>query len=101
VAIGIFVANPPIGNFQSLLLGNATIAPFNNPAKSIDERAAKTSRWAPRGETGPGEEIKRVRTRPARLRLIARKLFGTLRTEVTPSLRSRLDRNRLRVQRAG
>jgi phosphoserine phosphatase RsbU/P len=25
------------------LLGNATIAPFNNPAKSIDERAAKTS----------------------------------------------------------
>jgi hypothetical protein len=46
VAIGVFVANPPIGHFQSLLLGNATIAPFNNPAKSIDERAAKTSRWA-------------------------------------------------------
>jgi hypothetical protein len=52
VAIGVFVANPPIEHFQSLLLGNATIAPFNNPAKSIDERAAKTSRWAPRGETG-------------------------------------------------
>ena len=49
----------------------------------------------------PWEEIKRVRTRPARLRLIARKLFGTLRTEVTLSLRSRLARNRLRVQRAG
>jgi len=33
--------------------------------------------------------------------LIARELFGTLRTEVTLSLRSRLARNRLRVQRAG
>jgi hypothetical protein len=37
VAVGVFVANPPIGHFQSLLLGNATIAPFNNPAKSIDD----------------------------------------------------------------
>ena len=33
MAIGVFVANPPIGHFQSLLLGNATITPFNNPAK--------------------------------------------------------------------
>jgi hypothetical protein len=44
VAIGVFVANPPIGHFQSLLLGNATIAPFDNPAKSIDELAAKEPR---------------------------------------------------------
>jgi hypothetical protein len=37
VAIGVFVASPPIGHFQSLLLGNATIAPFHNSAKSIDD----------------------------------------------------------------
>jgi hypothetical protein len=44
VAMNVFVSNPPIGHFRSLLLGNATIAPFNNPAKSIAELAAKGPR---------------------------------------------------------
>jgi hypothetical protein len=35
------MTNPPIGHFQSLLSGNATIAPFKNPAKSINETSGK------------------------------------------------------------
>ena len=34
-AVGVLVANPPIGHFQSLLLGNVTIALFKAAAKSI------------------------------------------------------------------
>jgi hypothetical protein len=40
VAIGVFVANPPIGHFQSLLLGNAIIASFKVAAKCIYARAS-------------------------------------------------------------
>jgi hypothetical protein len=72
VAIGVFVANPPIGHFQSLLLGNATIAPFNNPAKSMmngrqkpraaglppaaGNREGETPRAGPGWESARGEQ---------------------------------------------
>jgi len=39
VAIGVLVANPPIGHFQSLLSGSATIAPFKGSAKIVNARS--------------------------------------------------------------
>ena len=41
-AVGVFVANPPIGHFQSLLSGNATIAPFKDAAKCIQASTANS-----------------------------------------------------------